>query len=71
MSRRKLTELERGALRLVLEGKSNKQIAYEIGTDEQCIKNRLHAAFRKLGISSVRELLPIVEQTKVLLHIDA
>lgn len=70
MSRRKLTQLEREALVLVLEGKSNKQIAFEIGADEQCIKNRIHAAYRKLGISSARELLPIVEQTKVLLHID-
>lgn len=63
-----LTILERGALALVLEGKSNKQIADEIGTDETCIKNRLRCAYKKLGIKSSRELLPILDNTKELLQ---
>jgi DNA-binding NarL/FixJ family response regulator len=63
-----LTKLESDALALVLEGKSNKQIADLIGTDEQCIKNRVRAAFKKLGIRSTRELLPIAGKTKELLH---
>jgi DNA-binding NarL/FixJ family response regulator len=67
--KRRLTKLERDALALVLEGKSNKAIADEIGTDEQCIKNRIRAAFRKLGIRSTRELLPIADKTKELLHL--
>lgn len=65
---KRLTKLERDALSLVLEGKSNKQIADEIGTDEQCIKNRVRSAFRKIGIRSSRELLPISQQTKELLQ---
>ncbi len=67
--RRKLTHLEKSALALVIEGKSNKQIADEIGTDEQCVKNRIRAAFKKLGIKSTRELLPIIDQTKELLQV--
>lgn len=67
--KRHLTKLERDALSLVLDGKSNKQIADVIGTDEQCVKNRIRAAFRKLGIRSTRELLPIADKTKELLHL--
>lgn len=66
--KRHLTKLEKGALALLLEGKSNKAIADEIGTDEQCIKNRIRAAFKKLGIRSSRELLPIAHKTKELLQ---
>jgi DNA-binding NarL/FixJ family response regulator len=62
--KRHLTQLERGALALVLEGKSNREIANEVGTDEQCIKNRIRAAFKKLGIRYTRELLPIADETK-------
>ena len=65
---RHLTQLEKHALALVLAGKSNKQIADEIGTDEQCVKNRIRAAFKKIGIKSTRQLLPIAEQTKELLQ---
>lgn len=63
-----LTQLERETLLLVLAGKSNKQIAEEIGTDEHCIKNRVRAAYLKIGIRYTRELLPIAEQTKELLQ---
>lgn len=67
--KKRLTKLERDALSLVLDGKSNKAIAQEIGTDEQCIKNRIRAAFKKLGIRSSRELLPIASKTKELLQV--
>lgn len=67
--KRHLTQRERDVLALVLEGKSNKQICAELGEDDSCIKTRIRAAFRKLGIRSTRELLPIVGQTKDLLNI--
>jgi DNA-binding CsgD family transcriptional regulator len=67
--KRQLTILERDTLALVLEGKSNKEIADELGTDEACIKSRVRCAFRILGIRSTRQLLPIAQQTKELLHL--
>lgn len=69
VSQYRLTHLERQVLGLVLEGKSNKQIASELIEDEACIKTRIRAAFRKLGIRSTRELLPIADKTKELLHL--
>lgn len=66
--RQRLTQLERETLALVMQGKSNKEIADELGTDEQCIKNRIRAAYKKLGIKTTRELLPIATQTKELLQ---
>lgn len=70
MKRHRLTNVERETLSLVLAGKSNKQIAAELCEDESTIKSRVRSAFRILGIRSTRELLPIVDQTKDLLHID-
>lgn len=67
--KRHLTHLEREVLSLVLQGKSNKQIADELIEDEACIKTRIRAAYRKLGIRSTRELLPIAGQTKELLNL--
>lgn len=69
MKRHKLTILERDTLALVLDGKSNKEIADELGTDEACIKSRVRCAFKVLGIRSTRQLLPIAAQTKELLNI--
>lgn len=67
--KRRLTKIEREVLSLVLDGKSNKQIASELCEDESTIKTRIRAAFRKLGIRSTRELLPIAQQTKDVLQI--
>lgn len=67
--KRHLTQLEREVLKLVLEGKSNKQIADDLIEDEPCVKARIRAAFRKLGIRSTRELLPIAQTTKDMLNL--
>jgi DNA-binding NarL/FixJ family response regulator len=70
MKRKNLTQLEQGALALVLQGLSNKEIADYLGTDECTVKERVRNAYRVLGIRSTRQLLPIVEHAKEMLHID-
>lgn len=69
MKRQRLTKLESESLTLVLRGMSNKQIAAELREEESTIKTRIRAAFRILGIRSTRELLPIADKTKELLHL--
>jgi DNA-binding NarL/FixJ family response regulator len=69
MKRNRLTNLEKEALALVLQGKSNKQIAAELCEEETTVKARIRSAYRVLGIRYTRELLPIVGTTKELLHL--
>jgi two-component system nitrate/nitrite response regulator NarL len=40
----------------ITEGKSNKEIAYQLGTTEQVIKNYLRKVYDKLGVSDRIEL---------------
>lgn len=54
---------------MVLQGKSNKQIAAELCEEETTVKARIRSAYRVLGIRYTRELLPIVGTTKELLHL--
>lgn len=44
-----LTQREREIVALLAEGKSNRQIAEELGLTEQSVKNRLRDIFPKLG----------------------
>ncbi len=48
-SRQGLTRREIDVLRLVADGRSNKQIARELCVIDQCVKNHLHNAMLKLG----------------------
>lgn len=45
-----LSEREREILSLLAIGKSNKEIASELGLREQTVKNYLHNIYKKLGV---------------------
>lgn len=47
-----ITPGELQLLKLLAQGKSNKEIAKELGIAEQTIKNRFHFLFLKLGVSN-------------------
>lgn len=53
----KLTSREIEIILLVAEGKTNSEIASELGRSEKTIKNHLSAIYRKLEVSSRYELL--------------
>jgi FixJ family two-component response regulator len=58
-----LTPREREVLDLVVTGRMNKQIAAELGTVEQTIKQHRGRVMRKLGVDSVAELVRLVERS--------
>jgi DNA-binding NarL/FixJ family response regulator len=43
---------QRDVLRLLVEGRTNKQICRELGLSESTVKTHLEAIFRKLGVVS-------------------
>lgn len=51
-----LTEAEAEVVRLVLDGKSNKDIAAARATSERTVANQLASIYRKLGVNSRSEL---------------
>jgi DNA-binding NarL/FixJ family response regulator len=65
---RRLTDREREALSLVMAGKSNKEIAGELGETEVCVKTRIRAAMRKLGIRNSRQLIPRADEIRQMFH---
>ena len=58
----RLTARERDVLALVVRGLLNKQIAGELGTAEQTVKTQRSQMMRKLEVSSVAELVRLVER---------
>ncbi|MBX3713363.1 MAG: response regulator transcription factor [Lysobacter sp.] len=50
------TARETAILRLLAEGLSNKQIARQLGTSPNTVRNQIHAVFRKTGVSNRTEL---------------
>ena len=58
----RLTPREREVLYLVVTGKMNKQIAAQLGTAEQTVKQHRGRVMRKLEVSSVAELVRVVER---------
>lgn len=58
----KLTPRERDVLALIVTGRMNKQIAAELGTAEQTIKQHRGRVMRKLAVGSVAELVRLVER---------
>jgi FixJ family two-component response regulator len=58
----RLTPREREVLALIATGRMNKQIAAELGTAEQTIKQHRGRVMRKLGVGSVAELVRLVER---------
>jgi DNA-binding NarL/FixJ family response regulator len=51
----RLTPRQRQVLRLLAEGKSNKQICRVLNVAEGTIKNHLYALFRQIGVSNRTE----------------
>jgi two-component system, NarL family, nitrate/nitrite response regulator NarL len=51
-----LTPKEFAVITCITQGKRNKEIAYELGTTEQVIKNYLRKVYDKLGVSDRLEL---------------
>lgn len=51
-----LTEAEAEVVRLVLDGRSNKEIAAARATSERTVANQLASIYRKLGVNSRSEL---------------
>lgn len=64
MRRKRLTDLEKQTMRLLLTGLTNKEIAAEMGTEEQCVKNRLRSALQKLGLKNSRQVIPRAEEIR-------
>jgi FixJ family two-component response regulator len=60
-----LTPRERTVLPLVVSGRPNKQIAAEIGTSETTAKVHRGRLMRKMGASSVAELVRIAEKLDI------
>ena len=57
-----LTPREREVFSLVVRGKLNKQIAYDLGTSERTIKAHRHSIMQKFKIKSLAELVSIAEK---------
>jgi two-component system, NarL family, nitrate/nitrite response regulator NarL len=52
----KLSQKELAIIACITQGKRNKEIAYQLGTTEQVIKNYLRKVYDKLGVSDRLEL---------------
>jgi len=57
-----LTPRERQVFDLIVRGKINKQIAYDLGTTERTIKAHRHQVMEKMQVSSFAELVSIAER---------
>jgi len=57
-----LTPRERQVFLLVVRGKLNKQIAYELGTTERTIKAHRHQVMEKMRVQSLAELVTLAER---------
>ena len=55
----RLSDAERQVLRLVAEGKANKEIAHVLGRSVRTIENHRHRIMRKLQVGSSAELVKI------------
>lgn len=60
-----LTGRQQEVLELVMEGKLNKQIAAELGTGEQNIKLHRAHIMQKMGVSTVAELVRVIERLEI------
>lgn len=62
----RLTPRERQVFDLIVRGKINKQIAYELGTTERTVKAHRHQVMEKMQVHSVAELVSIAERLALL-----
>jgi FixJ family two-component response regulator len=61
-----LTPRESEVFALVVRGRLNKQIAFELGTSERTVKAHRHAVMQKLDVQSVAEAVSIAERLGML-----
>jgi len=61
-----LTPRERQVFDLIVRGKINKQIAYELGTTERTVKAHRHQVMEKMQVPSFAELVSIAERLGLL-----
>jgi FixJ family two-component response regulator len=61
-----LTPREREVFALVVRGKLNKQIAFELGTSERTIKAHRHAVMEKVQVRSLAELVSVAERLELI-----
>ena len=61
-----LTPRESEVFALIVRGKANKQIAYELGISERTIKEHRHAVMQKLKVQSFAEAVSIAERLGML-----
>ena len=64
--RDRLTPKEMQIVALIVQGRKNKDIAYQLGTKEQVIKNYLRSIYDKIGVSDRLELALFTLHHKVL-----
>jgi FixJ family two-component response regulator len=64
------TPREREVFALVVRGKLNKQIAYELGTSERTVKAHRQAVMHKLKVQSLAEAVAIAERLGMLATTD-
>lgn len=65
-----LTPRESEVFALVVRGRLNKQIAYELGAAERTVKAHRHAIMQKLKVASVAEAVSIAERLGMLTSQD-
>ncbi|CAH2402054.1 response regulator transcription factor [Mesorhizobium ventifaucium] len=61
-----LTPREFQVFDLVVRGKRNKQVAFELGTSERTVKAHRHAIMEKLEVNSLAEMVSIAERLGLL-----
>lgn len=61
-----LTPRERQVFDLVVRGKINKQIAFELGTTERTVKAHRHQVMEKMQVESLAELVSMAERIGIL-----
>lgn len=66
-----LTPRERQVFDLIVRGRINKQIAYELGTTERTVKAHRHQVMEKMQVRSLAELVSIAERMGMLEANDA
>jgi two-component system NarL family response regulator len=62
VTRVQLTPREMAALRLMADGKANKEIAGELGISERTVKTHLGHLFEKLGVTSRTEAIKVASR---------
>ena len=62
----RLTQRERQVFDLIVRGRINKQIAYELGTTERTVKAHRHQVMEKMQVHSLAELVSIAERLGLL-----